>query len=124
MDEGKIVWLTLAEKHDLWLASHPNPNDYFLFQCDDVVSSALENPVGEVLFDVFPNPSTGKVTVRTDLTGVLELVVANALWQVVFYEKMEVQEVAVDLSGLLQGLYFISMKTEDGRIFSRKCLRE
>jgi hypothetical protein len=87
-------------------------------QSKNLTDAARKHGVKHLVF------ATGKVTVRTDLTGVLELVVANALWQVVFYEKMEVQEVAVDLSGLLQGLYFISMKTEDGRIFSRKCLRE
>ncbi|MFQ5448042.1 MAG: hypothetical protein ACE5FF_14035, partial [Saprospiraceae bacterium] len=52
--EGKIIWLTLAEKQDLWLASHPDPADFFLYQCDDVVLTAASETPPPPAMTLFP----------------------------------------------------------------------
>ena len=74
--------------------------------------------------EVFPNPATG--IVYLDLAGVegqLDLVVTNALGQVVDQQKWNQTGASmnpVDLSNLPDGWYHFTLSTQEGEVFTRK----
>lgn len=63
--EGKLVWSTLSEKYDWWHALHPDPNDYFLLRCQDIVLEE-ENLSVSKNWNVYPNPTSGTVTIQSE----------------------------------------------------------
>ena len=60
---------------------------------------------------VYPNPTTGMVTVKA--AGMSRLTVLNALGQVVMDAEAEGDEVSLDLSSYQDGLYLIRVETAD-----------
>ena len=60
---------------------------------------------------VYPNPTTGMVTVKA--AGMSRLTVLNALGQVVMDAEAESDEVSLDLSSYQVGLYLIRVETAE-----------
>jgi PKD repeat protein len=75
---------------------------------------ASRSPQGSAGFSLFPNPSTGRVEVRSEqpLGGLIE--VRNPLGQVVYTEHLltSVQTVALDLQRLSSGVYFVHVPAQ------------
>jgi len=66
---------------------------------------------------IYPNPTTGMITVDfAQTTGTIEVSLMNILNKVVYVEEsntMAGKSLTIDLSDLVKGIYFIKLKTED-----------
>ncbi len=64
---------------------------------------------------VYPNPTTGKITIGTDQSiGAIEVTVMNTLNDVIYSYPLETwanKKLNIDLSKLAKGIYFIKIKT-------------
>ena len=70
--------------------------------------------IGEsaVRLELFPNPTTGKVTVKAE--GMERIVVINSLGQTLYQADTLVAEMALDLAPYGKGMYFIMIQTNQG----------
>ena len=62
-------------------------------------------------FALFPNPSNGVVTVKAN--GLINITLFDVVGQQIISFNTDNDEVSVDVSDLCNGVYFISMKTND-----------
>ena len=73
-------------------------------------------------FDVYPNPSTGMVTVTADaLDGVLD--VYDASGRKIYSVGLKAGSVTMDLSAYIKGVYVLSLRA-NGQKYSRKIILE
>lgn len=75
----------------------------------------------ELVFSIYPNPNKGlfKVVWEEENT-ITELKIVNALGKQVFFSPvMDLKELAVDLTHLPEGLYFLKVVTEEGETLSK-----
>lgn len=84
--------------------------------CGDVVISTENLSLESIGLEVYPNPSTGLVTIVADY-AIEEVMVYNIAGQLVHHSK----ETALDLSGLGTGMFMVKVVTEVG--ISGKLLR-
>jgi len=85
------------------------------------VSRTMENQL-EVPFTVYPNPSTGLLSLEFDqeyLTEINQLDVFNPLGEVVLSVDVKDSRMQIDLSEF-SGVYFLSIKRKDGSIAETK----
>ena len=73
--------------------------------------SCMVTSVGEstVTPELFPNPTTGKVTVKAE--GMERIMVVNSLGQTLYQAKTETGETTLDLAPFGKGMYFITIQT-------------
>lgn len=65
---------------------------------------------------IYPNPTSGKFMIEFEATGNSEIKVLNLLGVEVYHSNLSITgqvEQSIDLSGMKNGLYFISIKTQD-----------
>ncbi len=79
--------------------------------CDNLATGIDELTTGRG-FDLYPNPTLGQVTVRTDMSGVRSLVIHDALGQRVGGSPFRSQ---LDLGQLAMGVYLVIALDADGR---------
>lgn len=105
VEAGKIIWATLGEKYDLWYAQHPDPNDYFNYDCADIVLSTDEGFATEDL-TVYPNPTSGTIWFN-DGCSPEQVLLFDMLGRTV---KSSVDfSNQIDLTGLVKGVYFLKI---------------
>ena len=76
---------------------------------DDAVN---ENEAVNV--ELYPNPTAGNVTVKAD--AMREIAVVNVMGQVVMRQVVDNNVVAIDMSAFENGMYFINVITENGKV--------
>lgn len=81
----------------------------------------LDEMVNDALFSIFPNPSTGIVTVKMKAKG--EATIYNLLGEVIGKWKLEKEETKTDLSAQPKGIYFVRI-TAEGKSYSQKIVKE
>ncbi len=74
--------------------------------------SGINNVSAEKYFTVFPNPTTGKLTIDADGESILSVEVLNTLGQVVL--RPTLQNNSIDISILSTGMYTLSVTTANG----------
>jgi len=84
--------------------------------------SLAENDDAELVFSVFPNPASDRLTVRTDLagaSGAAGIEIYNTMGKLVAEEPIPrgEKETSIDISSLQAGLYFLRIRA-DGRQYS------
>ncbi|NNC82450.1 MAG: T9SS type A sorting domain-containing protein [Flavobacteriales bacterium] len=73
----------------------------------------------ETLFEIFPNPATDRLHLRTELTGQFDLSIIDMSGKVHFREKRMIdrgQESILDVSGLSAGAYSLEFRSGNGRL--------
>ena len=79
--------------------------------------SASIHEAAETLFSVFPNPTNGKIGIRTERTGHFTLAVIGLNGQILFTQNVYVaaagQTVETDLSQLADGIYLLRLAGAD-----------
>ena len=124
VDEGKIVWLTLAEKYDLWQSLHSDPADYFLQACEDIVyTGSSEVFASTINLSVYPNPASSFLNIRSQLSETATIRIYDLLGNVLMTESMAVDSAMLDVSGLRKGFYLLSIEFKDGTIATVKFLK-
>ena len=69
---------------------------------------------------IYPNPTTGELTIAIPETTIQEVAVYNTAWQLLYFDKTPKEEVqTIDLQEFAQGLYFVRLKL-DGQTLVRK----
>lgn len=64
-------------------------------------------------FDVYPNPSSGTITVEVNALGEYNLTIINSLGKICHDVKNTENEVRIQIENLNQGMYIIRFKNED-----------
>jgi len=102
---------------------NPGTTDLFIVEGEYIgseVQAVAVNSLPEELasFDVFPNPVSEMLNVNVLLKEktAFDISIVNVLGQVIFTKQFEVEELneMVDVSGLVGGSYFLSLRTERG----------
>jgi hypothetical protein len=75
------------------------------------------------IFNIFPNPTNGFITIGLDNTSKYELSVINVLGQTVYTSPITDINTSVDLSGFGTGVYTIEL-TDGNRVYSDKLIIE
>jgi len=84
---------------------------------------SVENPFSRLEFNIFPNPSSGIVTLEFE-KPVNRLTVFDALGRLVYQENSQYQtQLQIDLGHLPEGLYLVQVEG-DGVVGSRKVVLE
>jgi predicted RNase H-like HicB family nuclease len=92
------------------------------YGCWDTVSVVIENKIGleeintSIAIRVYPNPSTGLVSIAVDQPeAVISIEIINAIGGVVYRKQNQVQAVEqIDLSGAAKGAYYVRVFTATG----------
>ena len=77
---------------------------------------------GRLVCDLYPNPTTGQVNITGQNLKTAEVI--NTLGQRVATAKGEGERIAVDISALPAGVYFVNVTDKDGRKCVRKVVKE
>ena len=80
------------------------------------------NEVPELPMGIYPNPTTGMVSVSG--VNLRQAEVYNALGQLVATATGNGSQITVDLNGLPAGLYFVNITDSDGRMCVRKVVKQ
>ena len=89
--------------------------------CTDITSVGLTDvPVSDFI-RVYPNPSTGIFTIddtRGELSG-QAITVGNLVGEIIYRSKITSQKTQLDLSNKPEGVYFISVTGQSGKLVTR-----
>lgn len=75
--------------------------------------SGINEATATVKFDVYPNPTTGKLTIENSNEVITSVAVTNLLGEVVLQPKM--QQGSIDISSLASGMYILNITTLKGK---------
>ncbi len=90
-----------------WWAQHEKPCDY------EIPDAIEENKLSEL--SIFPNPSTGKITISMDqTTSISNILVYTATGNRVYQKTSKQNPVVIDLSHLQSGIYYLGVILESG----------
>ncbi len=76
---------------------------------DLLVTPVTEIPQQQFELTLFPNPTTGWLQLKTDLTGPLQITMINTLGQKVLSQQISGPNEALSLDHLSAGLYLLSV---------------
>ena len=94
--------------------------DYFLISEGDV-TSVIKPKENEIL--IYPNPTNGKSIIAFDRVLNSEISIFNLDGKLIKKLVSDTKEVNIDLSNLSSGVYFLAIKSEDGKTEIRKLLK-
>jgi hypothetical protein len=98
-------------------AADSRSNKFILHCCTDtsactpVTNIGIDDPTVDYMFNVFPNPTYGNVTIATSKPT--QVVIFNALGETVMAQQVQ-NTVTLDLTALEGGVYFI--RTTEGKV--------
>ena len=87
------------------------PGKLFDYNNDCYVTSVDDAALATEAFSLFPNPSNDVVTAKA--IGLINITLFDVMGQQIISFNTDNDEVSVDVSDLCNGVYFISMKTND-----------
>lgn len=74
-----------------------------------------ENIAGDVM--IYPNPTSGLVSIKAE--AMRQVSVVNVMGQVLMTQTVDNDEVTIDMSAFENGMYLVSIKTENGNVVKR-----
>ena len=87
----------------------------------NVRKKKLAKDVFDVLKKVYPNPTSGNLTIEAE--GMTEVSVYNTLGQCVLQKEVAGEQTTVNLQQVSEGLYLLRVKTAEGVISKRITLK-
>lgn len=110
----------LVERHYNLIDHNPIPNSFYRLKSisqDGKINYShvifIEDKSTNSIFVVYPNPNTGKFTLKTNDKNASHCRVLNALGQVVKQLTLETNETALDLGTAKPGIYWVEVKAEN-----------
>lgn len=110
----------LVERHYNLIDHNPIPNSFYRLKSvssDGKINYShvifIEDKSTNSIFVVYPNPNTGKFTLKTNDKNASHCRVLNALGQVVKQLTLETNETALDLGNAKPGIYWVEVKAEN-----------
>jgi hypothetical protein len=115
--------LSQVKQIGFWLVNGNFYMDNLLFYKGNYESiSAVANIKEDISIDLFPNPTQDILHVQS--VEMMKLVtVRNLMGQVVQNIELNDNEISVDLSHISSGNYFVTIKTDDGRLATKKIVK-
>jgi hypothetical protein len=115
--------LSQVKQIGFWLVNGNFYMDNLLFYKGNYESiSAVANIKEDISIDLFPNPTQDILHVQS--VEMMKLVtVRNLMGQVVRNIELNDNEISVDLSHISSGNYFVTIKTDDGRLATKKIVK-
>lgn len=114
VDNGKIVWATIAEKYHLWYNNHLNPADYFVYECDSM-SVGITTPINldPSSVTIYPNPASNLIHINSDypIDGISLYDLSGRL--VIQYAAAQTPDIHLPIT-LDSGLYLVQVETSVG----------
>lgn len=124
VDEGKIVWLTLAEKYDLWQSLHPDSTEYFLQACDDLLYTGTNDTYLQTPnLLVYPNPATDVLTIESKTHNIATLQVYDMWGKQLQTSEPAANQAQLNIDTLPGGIYLLSVRFEDGWVQTLKFIK-
>ncbi|GAA4246149.1 MULTISPECIES: T9SS type A sorting domain-containing protein [Winogradskyella] len=74
-------------------------------------------------YEIYPNPATNSLTIKTQLIDNYQFKIVNQLGQVVSEKFNNTPLTTLDVSGLIKGLYFLSINSEKGGLQTIKFIK-
>ena len=75
--------------------------------------TSVQNLQNERSLTVYPNPTTGKLKIMTDVKGEYDITIYNSLGKMAYYKKDVFGEIEIDLVGNFKWLYFYQIGLQD-----------
>lgn len=114
VDNGKIIWATLADKYNTWYNLHTDPFDHFSYKCEDT-PLIVEDVFNDDDFSVYPNPSQGNIEITCNKKiERMEIIdnIGNTIYNVES-PKPNQNKFSFQLS---KGIYFIKIITSSSTV--------
>lgn len=83
----------------------------------DIKSTDIKSVEKDAEFRIYPNPATSKIFIEGD--NLLDIKILNLSGQTIYNCNSK----EIDLSNFISGIYFVNIKTLDGRIIVRKLVK-
>lgn len=80
-------------------------------------TTGIKEATPTVKFNVYPNPTNGKLTIEKEGETIKHIEVTNLLGEVVLQPKL--QDNTIDISHLANGMYILNITTQNGRAAQR-----
>jgi hypothetical protein len=82
-------------------------------------SIAIEN------ISVFPNPTNGIINILTKHNEIIpyDLTLVNSIGNIIYTNKINKERISIDLSNLIQGIYFIKIQNNSDITFNKKIIK-
>jgi hypothetical protein len=141
-DKDGYLFLTIGNfnvsdsTNKLLVGWHSYDGAYYYIENVVVIDSALQHTIGfenskfkvqSSKFKVFPNPASSDITIEfnLNLNQNIEIQTYNILGELVLNEKRYCHKsVALDVSDLERGIYFMRMIDEKGKVYTEKLIKE
>jgi hypothetical protein len=88
-----------------------------------VIITAIQTPVNNSEFTIYPNPTTGKFQLQAEIPNVYAVEIINTLGEKIFSAELKNERIEIDLSNNSTGIYFVMLHTKQGNSFSRKIIK-
>lgn len=109
VNDGKIVWSTIAEKYTIWNTNQV-ASDFFIDSCESMTLDIKEYKETSEL-KVYPNPTSDQITVSGIKSELSEINIYNTLGQnvneIVDFSDINSTELILDLTILEPGIYYL-----------------
>jgi len=92
-----------------------------LWKLDNVLSTEKYNNPSKI--KIYPNPVSNNLTIKTQFTGNLQLIVISQLGQQVLKQNQNTSSTSLDVSTLSKGLYFLNINAENGETQTIKFIK-
>jgi hypothetical protein len=80
-------------------------------------ASGISTVNGEVSFDMYPNPASHEVVIKTTTPSTLSL--RNMLGQILISQNIEAEQTRIDLSGYEAGVYLVELRAGDKSVVKK-----
>jgi hypothetical protein len=89
--------------------------------CNSIISSISEKN-NRNSFTIYPNPSNGKLKLKTNLVVNNYFEIHDVLGKKIYYSKIENETTEIDLNGEKPGIYFIHIYDSAGSFETKKLI--
>ncbi len=103
--------------------------NYSYYYIDDIsvtrCNVGIDEVKAEARLEVYPNPTTNEIRIITTERGIKKMKINNMLGECVYEHNVENEkkEISVDVSGLLNGMYFVEVMFEN-KIYNAKFIKQ
>ncbi len=114
------VWTTPFPPPGMEINSTGSENLYFTENCSGCTTGVEEFPGSDI--QVFPNPTTGFITIRSAQPATMTMEIASPGGQLISSQEIEGSTLQLDLSSFPKGVYFITIRSRDS-LTTRKIVK-
>ena len=88
-----------------------------------MITTSAKDLTTALMAEVYPNPSTGEVSVEVSVSGKVKIVVTNMLGETAWTGSSDSGSMQLELSDLPKGTYFVKLESESGSMVKKLVLQ-